>query len=278
MKTIAFIPVRGGSHSIPLKNIKMINEKPLVYWSLIAAEQCSSIDEIIVATDHQKIEEVVLSFELSKVKIYRRNTENARHESSTESVMVEYLSRATLQSSVTSEKIKDNFPINDASILKKGNLSETAAPESPLVLATNGSKVGASLKMEASSEDLFCLIQATNPFLKKEHLDEAMEKIKAEPDRSLLSVVRSKRFFWSGDGRPINYNIHHRPRRQDFDGWLMENGSFYVNSVGKILKSHCRICDQAILYEMPEISGFEIDEPHDWIICEELLRQYSRNK
>ena len=34
---IAFIPVRGGSKSIPLKNIKPINGKPLVYWTAKAA-------------------------------------------------------------------------------------------------------------------------------------------------------------------------------------------------------------------------------------------------
>ena len=30
---IVFIPVRGGSKSIPLKNIKLLNGKPLVYWT-----------------------------------------------------------------------------------------------------------------------------------------------------------------------------------------------------------------------------------------------------
>jgi N-acylneuraminate cytidylyltransferase len=31
---IAFIPVRGGSKSIPLKNIKDLCGKPLVFWAL----------------------------------------------------------------------------------------------------------------------------------------------------------------------------------------------------------------------------------------------------
>ena len=33
MTNIAFIPVRGGSKSIPLKNIKLLLGKPLVYWT-----------------------------------------------------------------------------------------------------------------------------------------------------------------------------------------------------------------------------------------------------
>ena len=34
---VAFIPVRGGSKSIPLKNIKIINGRPLIYWTAAAA-------------------------------------------------------------------------------------------------------------------------------------------------------------------------------------------------------------------------------------------------
>lgn len=37
---VAFIPVRGGSKSIPLKNIKPICGKPLVYWTVKAACEC----------------------------------------------------------------------------------------------------------------------------------------------------------------------------------------------------------------------------------------------
>lgn len=61
MGTIAFIPVRGGSKSIPLKNIKPFCGKPLVCWSIEALESCSAVDKIIVATDNAEIEETVLA-------------------------------------------------------------------------------------------------------------------------------------------------------------------------------------------------------------------------
>ena len=41
---IAFIPVRAGSKSIPLKNIKIINGKPLVYWTAKSANDAKCID------------------------------------------------------------------------------------------------------------------------------------------------------------------------------------------------------------------------------------------
>ena len=82
---IAFIPVRGGSKSIPLKNIKPFCGKPLVCWNIEALEQCKEVDEIIVATDSDKIEEVVVSRPYKKTKIYRRSAKNACDTASTES-------------------------------------------------------------------------------------------------------------------------------------------------------------------------------------------------
>ncbi len=35
--TVAFIPLRGGSKSIPMKNVKPLAGRPLVYWVLDAA-------------------------------------------------------------------------------------------------------------------------------------------------------------------------------------------------------------------------------------------------
>lgn len=89
-KIIAFIPVRGGSKSIPLKNIKDLCGKPLVYWTLRSLQD-SFIDQIIVSTDSDQIEEVVKKFNFSKVGIYRRSVANASDTASTESAILEYL-------------------------------------------------------------------------------------------------------------------------------------------------------------------------------------------
>lgn len=94
--TIAFIPVRGGSKSIPLKNIKSLCGKPLVCWNIEALEKCSLVDEIVIATDSDKIKEVVLSYSYKKTKIYNRSAENACDTASSESVMLEYIQYAHL--------------------------------------------------------------------------------------------------------------------------------------------------------------------------------------
>lgn len=93
---IAFIPVRGGSKSIPLKNIKPFCGKPLVCWNIEALEECNEVNEIIVATDSDKIEETIVSRHYNKTKVYRRSAENACDTASTESVMLEYIRHARL--------------------------------------------------------------------------------------------------------------------------------------------------------------------------------------
>ncbi len=223
MQRIAFIPVRGGSKSIPQKNVKNMAGRPLVHWTVMAACECAHIDRVVIATDDDIIASVVAEIKNSKIQIYRRKSENAQDQSSTESVMFEYIEQAALQ-----------------------------------------------------EQDMFVLIQATNPLLQSHHLSEAFALIEKKKQNSLLSVVRNKRFFWNEAGKPLNYDFNNRPRRQDFAGCLMENGSFYISKVGDILTSRCRLSSSTgavLTYEMPEASGFEIDEPSDWVIIEELLRQ-----
>ena len=77
MSTIAFIPVRGGSKSIPQKNIKPLCGEPLVLWSFEALEACSQIDEIVVATDSDVIAETVSLGNYRKTKVYCHFAQNA---------------------------------------------------------------------------------------------------------------------------------------------------------------------------------------------------------
>lgn len=86
----AFIPVRAGSKSIPLKNIKPFCGKPLVYWTALAAQNSQNVDVVYIATDSDKIAEVVNSFGFSKVRVIGRSDENASDTASTESVMLEF--------------------------------------------------------------------------------------------------------------------------------------------------------------------------------------------
>lgn len=89
-KIIAFVPVRGGSKSIPYKNTKLFNNEPLVYWVLLAANNSNLIDEVIVSTDSDKIRDVVEKFDFKKTIVVKRKESLAADISTTESVMIDY--------------------------------------------------------------------------------------------------------------------------------------------------------------------------------------------
>lgn len=220
-KTIAFIPVRGGSKSIPLKNIKPLCGKPLVCWNIEALEACSEVDEVIVATDSDDIWKTVESQNYKKTHLYRRSTQNASDTASTESVMLEYIDYAKLP-----------------------------------------------------KDDIFMLVQATSPLTEAVHFSEALHTYEKGKYDSMLTCVRNYRFYWNENGSSMNYDYMNRPRRQNFSGMLMENGAFYINTVGNILSNGNRLGGKIGIYEMPEYTATEIDEPDDWMILEKLMRKY----
>ena len=124
-------------------------------------------------------------------------------------------------------------------------------------------------------KDLFFLIQATSPLTQYYHLDAALKQLKNENSDSLLTCVRTKRFYWNDNSIPLNYNFNNRPRRQDFKGTLMENGAFYINTIGNIKKYKNRLSGKISIYEMEEFTSIEIDEEDDWAKNEELMKRFS---
>ena len=57
-ETIGLITARGGSKSIPGKNIKMLAGKPLIAWTIEAALQCKELSRVIVSTDDEQIAKI----------------------------------------------------------------------------------------------------------------------------------------------------------------------------------------------------------------------------
>ncbi len=214
MKVVALIPLRGGSKSIPGKNIKMLAGKPLCFWVLEAALASPVITDIFISTDSEEIKKTVLQMD-NDLKLISRPAELATDEASTESTILHF--------------------------------------------------------MEHVEFDILITIQATSPMLSAKDLVAAYKKFEESKLDSMLSAVRVKRFFWTDNAKPINYDPKNRPRRQDFLGTLMENGAFYITK-RKILECYkCRLGGKIGIYEMNASTAVEIDEPEDWSLVERLL-------
>lgn len=219
--TAAFIPVRGGSKSIPKKNIRSIAGKPLIYWTAKAAAESARIDCVYIATDDELIASTVRDLGLPKVKVVGRSAETATDTASTESALLEFA--------------------------------------------------------ESSDCEIIVLIQATSPLLTATDLDSAICHFGEIKCDSLLSAVEQKRFLWSetcnGEAAPTNYDPMNRPRRQDFDGYLVENGAFYIMRKAGLLESRNRLHGKIATWKMDPSTFVEIDEPGDWHLVEHELRK-----
>lgn len=218
---VAFIPVRGGSKSIHLKNIKPMCGKPLVYWTAKAASECKKIDKVYIATDSREIADTVKRFSLKKVEIIGRDASTASDVAPTESAMLAFA--------------------------------------------------------EEYQFDNVVLIQATSPLLTSKDLEEGFRLFEMKGTDSVLSVVRQKRFNWKIDREgyavSANYDYQARPRRQEFAGYLVENGAFYITGRSALLQTKNRLSGKIRAYEMDESTYLEIDEPSDWDIIEAQLQK-----
>lgn len=62
MKVLALIPARGGSKGLPGKNIRPLKGKPLIAWTILAAQKSKYLDKIVVSTDSQAVADVANAY------------------------------------------------------------------------------------------------------------------------------------------------------------------------------------------------------------------------
>jgi CMP-N-acetylneuraminic acid synthetase len=62
MKTLAVIPARGGSKSIPRKNLVDVAGRPLIAWIIAAAREARRLDRVVVSTEDEEIAETARRF------------------------------------------------------------------------------------------------------------------------------------------------------------------------------------------------------------------------
>lgn len=85
----ALIPLRGGSKSIPYKNIKLLAGKPLFAWCADAALKSGLFSDVYVSTDDEKIKECVQNH-FPEIHVLHRPGHLASDTASTESVMLHF--------------------------------------------------------------------------------------------------------------------------------------------------------------------------------------------
>lgn len=88
-RILAIIPARGGSKGIPGKNIIQVAGKPLIQYTIEAANASKYIDEIHVSTDDSKIASIVENLEIHINRL--RPSKLAQDNSKTIDVVIDVL-------------------------------------------------------------------------------------------------------------------------------------------------------------------------------------------
>ncbi len=246
---MAFIPARGGSKSIPKKNIKLLGGKPLIAYSIESAIQTGL--RTIVSTDSAEIADVA-------------RTHGAE-------VMMRPLSLA-----------KDNTSMFE--VLQKEISKISPKPELVLLLQpTSPFRGSVHLKhaisyMMNSLENFDSLIAVEqvpgkyNPAQMiigtKTGKGMVMGKLPRTPRQALLDwfLGRPKYTKPSLSGVPIASRI---TRRQDFPEAWIPSGSFYIFKTSN-LDTGSIYGDRVMLYESE--STININEPEDWELAEQELK------
>jgi N-acylneuraminate cytidylyltransferase len=244
MKTIAVIPARGGSKGLPRKNVLPLCGKPLISWSIDAAQKAAAIDKVFVSTDDAEIAAIS---EQSGASVIWRPAELASDTASSESALIHGLLE------VGKLKMGDGVHrINE----DERQISKISRPW--------------------RKDDIMVFLQCTSPLTTGADIDAVVEKLISEKADSAFSVTDFHYFLWKNGhegAEAINHDKSIRPRRQDREPQFVENGAIYAMRIPGFLEAKHRFFGKTIFHAMPPERCWEIDEPVDFEIAEILLRK-----
>lgn len=119
--------------------------------------------------------------------------------------------------------------------------------------------------------DIYVLVHATAPFIKKESIEYGIEAVRNYNYDSALSVLKLQEFLWK-DNAPFNYSVDAIPRTQDLELMYSETCGLYVYRKELILEKKRRIGNRPFLVEVSKIEACDINDDVDFQIADALFQ------
>lgn len=179
--------------------------------------------------------------------------------------------------------IDSNSPIIFENIPKlfKENMNKIVLYERPVHLwpgntATNDLLINVieDLGLDA---DLYLQTHTTNPLLKKETIERAIDEFDFEKYDSLFSAKVLHTRLYDKNFRDMNHNRFKLIPTQDLDPIYEENSCIYLFSKETLSKFGSRIGENPYIYKMSEIESQDIDWEDDFVITE-MIQRYLEDK
>jgi CMP-N,N'-diacetyllegionaminic acid synthase len=229
----AFIPARGNSKRVPRKNAKLINGKPLIYWTIKAALE-SQVDKIYFSTEDAEMAVLAndIAFQLdrsgSRFDVLIRNPKLSQDHVQLDEVL--------LDAYRTFETTPSIQVPTDLMVLQ---------PTSPL---RNSDDINSALNQWYSNDRIGCLFSG---YL----LDGFVWKVNA------MSVAE-----------PLNHDPRFRLGKQWTNEWnIMENGAIYITNAQQFSLYKTFRYPPYQFFEMDKRKSVDIDTPNDFQRAAELL-------
>ena len=120
----------------------------------------------------------------------------------------------------------------------------------------------------------------TSPFINSELYEKFIDKyfeVVYEKNDSLMSVTKIQKFIWDDKG-PISYSLNQEnwPRTQTINPLFEINSGVFIAHSDIYKRFQNRIGSSPFLYEIDQLTAFDIDWEEDWIIAENILRNKIR--
>ena len=128
--------------------------------------------------------------------------------------------------------------------------------------------------------DFYLQTHSTNPLLKTESVNQAIEKMiafnKNKECDSVFSVTKLQTRLYNSNGVPFNHNPEELLRTQDLEPLYEENSNFYIFTKESFVNAgNKRIGVKPFMFEIDKIEAVDIDENQDFIIAESLYNLLS---
>lgn len=126
--------------------------------------------------------------------------------------------------------------------------------------------------IDQTEGEYFLQTHSTNPLLRTDTIDSAIERFFEPGDHDSLFTVNEfrTRFYWP-DGRPINHELDRDVRSQDLPPIFEENSCLYLFSRATFTAHGRRIGARPILFPINPLEAVDIDEEFQFTIAEALM-------
>lgn len=232
MKVLGIITARGGSKGVPGKNLKLLDGKPLLAYTVEAARASRSLDRVILSTEDDAIAASgrALGCEVPFLRPAELSRDNTPH-------------LPVIQHAAEWMREQAGYRPDAVMVLQ---------PTSPL--RTAGDIDAAIALLESSGADSVLSVSEVPAH--------------SHPSRTLRLDAAGNAVLFA-TGQPVRQRVN---RRQDLpEAWVM-NGAIYACRTETLFAAEPSLYGDAVVaYRMPAGRSISIDDTDDWAAAERAL-------